>query len=58
MEKLRNILRAFGLWTVQTLVVIGLLATVTFIRVNYYGATLALETDVVPKIQTTKNSKR
>lgn len=31
------ILKATKLWTIQTLVVIGALATITFIRVNFFG---------------------
>lgn len=36
------ILKATKLWAIQTMCVIGALATITFIRVNFFGAMFSL----------------
>lgn len=50
MMDVQIMVRATLTWIVQTLVVIGLLATVSFVRVNYFEAELQVEVPDSPKL--------
>lgn len=40
---MEEILKATKLWAIQTMCLIGVLASITFVRVNFFGAELKLD---------------